>query len=111
MILKSLAFNDSTLPDMTLGSKKTQKTVDPEPDWVYIHECHPFKGSLRSAILRTHPWFSRILLSWGSFFDALVRFHLRQKWDDSRRGFPGAAISITEKSQRFFRRAKVRQHF
>jgi hypothetical protein len=69
------------------------------------------QGLQRSAILRTHPWFSRIILSWGSSVDALVRYHLRREWDNGRRGFPGPAISITEKSQSLIRRAKVRQHF
>jgi hypothetical protein len=53
--------------------KRAEKIVDPEGDWVYIHECHPFKGELRRAILRTHLVISRIKLSWGSSVDAPVR--------------------------------------
>ena len=33
--------------------KRPEKTVDLNRNWVYIHECHPFKGSF-STILRAH---------------------------------------------------------
>jgi hypothetical protein len=57
-----------------LPSKRLEKLVDREHDWVYIHECHPFKDELRSNNLRTRLVISRIILSWGSSVDAPVRF-------------------------------------
>jgi hypothetical protein len=95
--LNHLKPSNFSVPNVTFGTKKSQKTVDPEPDWVYIHECQPFKGSLRSAILRTHPWLSRITLNWGSSAAVQARLHLRRNGTTDWRGFPGRH-SVSKKS-------------
>jgi hypothetical protein len=82
--------------------KRPEKTVDPEVVWVYIHECHPFKGELRRAFLRTHLVISRIILSWGSSVDAPVRF--KDPPEMGRPGvlIPGTALCITDMAQKVF---------
>jgi hypothetical protein len=60
------------------GAKILKKTVDRKADWVYIHDCHPQKGRLQVAILRTYLSFPASYLSWCSSVDALLRAEMRR---------------------------------
>ena len=91
-----------TSPGILWTGKCTQKKVDPKQISVYIHECHPFKGELRRAILRTHLVLSRILLSWGSSVDAPVRFQESTGMGKPGELIPGTALCITDMAERVF---------
>jgi hypothetical protein len=90
--------------------KRPEKTVDPARDWVYIHECHPFKGSFQYDLARPSA-ISRIKWSWGFSVDAPVRFDARREWKSWVYGFPGWHSVSMIRQKAVNRRAKVRQDF
>src|SRR5580658_1013486 len=90
--------------------KRPEKTVDPACDWVYIHECHPFKGSFQYDLARPSA-ISRIKWSWGFSVDAPVRFDARRKWKSWVYGFPGWHSVSAIRQKAVYRRAKVREDF
>ena len=98
----SLITNSTLRYHPNPAPQRPEKIVDPKDDWVYIHECHPFKGELRRAILQTHLVISRIKLSWGSSVDAPVCFQESTGMGMPGAWLPGTALCITDLAQKVF---------
>ncbi len=91
-------------------AKRAQKTVDLDHGSVYIHECHPFKGSPQQSFARPSV-VSCIIPSLGSIVGAPVRFAFRRKWEQRAHGFPGRQSAPLMRHKPICERAKVRQDF